>query len=257
MHAVKRIAGAVLGVAAWWLVSCREIPAPEDGVLALSPIQLPSPGLVAGDTMRDSTGVAAPLRVTAYAIDGEPLSPQPATTFIALDLYAHFDGPLLVGDSIGKTVRVVGNVGTLQTQLANVKVTASPDTLVAADSVLQRKTYSLNAGDTVSISPELSVLVQNLASGTATGVEAVIVRYAIDRAPAGNGSGPTVVLHSGTVRSSRDTTDASGRASRTARLRIAALSPPFATDTVLVSATSSYRGVTLGTVIFTIIYTNQ
>jgi len=255
MHAVKRIAGAVLGVAAWWLVSCREIPAPEGGVLALSPIQLPSPGLVAGDTMRDSTGLAAPLRVMAYALDGEPLSPQPTTTFIALDLYAHFAGPLLIGDSVGKTVRVVGSVGTLQSQLANVKVTASPDTLVAADSILHRKTYSINAGDTVSISPDLNVLVQHLAA-TAAGVEAVVVRYAIDQAPAGNGSGPTVVLANGTVPSSRDTTDASGRAARTARLLIAALGA-FAVDTVLVSATSSYAGRVLGTVIFTIIYTNQ
>jgi hypothetical protein len=256
MADVRRIAGAVLGVTAWWLVSCREIPAPEGGVLSLSPLMLPSPGLVVSDTMRDSTGMVAPLRVTAYALDGEPLSPQPTATFIVLEpTWAHMAGPLLVGDSVGKIVRVVGTVGSLQSQIASVKVTASPDTLVAADSILHRKSYSLNAGDTVSISPELGVLVQNLAT-TATGVEAVIVRYTIDRAPTGNGQGPTVVLASGTVPSSRDTTDASGRAARTARLRIAALTT-FTIDTVLVSATSSYRGITLGTVVFTIIYTNQ
>lgn len=254
MPDVKRISGAVLGAITWWLVSCREIPAPEGGVLALSPIMLPSPGLVAGDTMRDSTGFVAPLRVTAYALNGDSLSPQPTATFVVLDTGAHLAGALLIGDNVGRTVRVVGTVGSLQTQFASVKVTALPDTIVAADSIVHRKAYSINAGDTVSVSPELSVLVQNLA--TSAGVEAVIVRYVIDRAPPTTGSGATVVLASGNVRSSRDTTDASGRAARTARLRIAALNR-FTTDTVMVSATAAYRGVILGTVIFTIIYTNQ
>jgi hypothetical protein len=257
MADVKRVSGALLGAIAWWLVSCREIPAPEGGVAALSPILLPSPGLVAGDTMRDSIGLVAPLRITAYGADGEALSPQPPLTFVVLDTGAHLAGDLLVGDDAGTTVRVVATVGSLQSQFASVKVTATPETIVAADSVLHRKSYSINAGDTASISPELGVLVQNLAGSTAAGVEAVIVRYAIDQAPVGNGSGPTVVLASGNVRSSRDTTDASGRAARTARLRIAALSPPFAVDTVVVSATAAYRGVSLGTVFFTIIYTNQ
>jgi hypothetical protein len=256
MPDVKRISGAVLGAIGWWLVSCREIPAPEGGVAALSPIFLPSPGLVAGDTMRDSTGLVAPLRITAYGVDGEVLPSQPPLTFVVLDTGAHMVDALLLGDNAGRTVRVVGTVGSLQSQFASVKVTAEPDTLVAADSILHRKAYSINAGDTVSISPELSVLVQNLAGTAAAGVEAVIVRYAIDQAPTGNGSGPTVVLASGNVRSSRDTSDAGGRASRTARLRIAALGS-FATDTVLVSATASYRGASLGTVVFMVIFTNQ
>jgi hypothetical protein len=253
MADVRRIAGVILGAAAWWLVSCREIPAPDGGVFSISPIRLPLPGLVAGDTMRDSLGLVAPLRVIAYAADGEPLSPEPEMTFVALDTAAHFAGALLIGDNVG-SVRVVGSVGSLQSAVATVKVTLAPDTLVPADSVAFAKSYSIPA-DTIAISPELGVVVQHL--GTATsGVEAVVVRYTIDQAPTGNGQGATVVLHSGNARSDRDTTDATGRAARTARLRINALTT-FASDTVLISATSSYRGVTLGTVQFTVIYTKQ
>ena len=259
MLVVGRITGATFGALTWcliWcLIGCRELPAPEGGILSLSPIMLPSPGLVAGDTMRDSSGSVAPLRVTAYAVDGQPLAPQPEAAFVVLDTGAHLAGALLVGDSVGRTVRVVGTVGSFQTQLATVKVTALPDTLIPADSLVFRKSYSLISGDTVATSPDLSVLVRHV-TPSATGVEAVIVNYSIDRAPTGNGQGPTVVLTSGTMRSSRDTTDASGRAARTARLRLVALSA-FGAYTVAVSVTSSYRGRILGTVQFLVIYMKQ
>jgi hypothetical protein len=244
-----------LGVITCWVVGCRDLPAPEGGVQSVSPIRLPSPGLVAGDTMRDSTGSVAPLRVTAYALDGDSLSPQPDPTFVVLDTGAHLAGALLVGDSIGKTVRVVGTIGSLQTQFASVKVTAMPDTLVPADSLVFRKSYSLLGGDTEATSAELGVIVRHLLP-TPAGVEAVIVRYSIDRAPASSGQDSAVVLMNGSARSSRDTTDASGRAARTARLRILNLTPASTgTDTVEISATASYGGRVLGLVQFLVIFT--
>ena len=250
----RRIAVTVAGAAAWWLISCREVPAPENGVFSLSPVRLPLPGLVAGDTMRDSLGAVAPLEIIAYGADGEPLSPQPATTFIVLDTIAHTAGVLLIGEEPG-TARVLGAVGTLQTQPIPVKITLSPDVLVAADSVLHHKSYSILSGDTVIVSPDLNVLVQHVGTPNA-GVEAVIVRYTIDQAPPSNGQGPTVVLYSENAPSMRDTTDGSGRAARRARLRLAALTP-VAEDTVRISATSSYRGQSIGVVQFTIVYTKQ
>lgn len=204
--------------------------------------------------MRDSLGAIAPLEVVAYGLDGQPLSPQPAPTFIVLDTLAHTAGVLLIGEETG-TSRVIGSVGSLQTEPATVKITLSPDVLVAADSVIHHRTYSILGGDTVIVSPDLNVLVQHLAAPN-TGVEAVIVRYTIDEAPPSNGQGPTVVLFSETSASTRDTTDASGRAARRARLRLAALASP-AEDTVRVSATAAYRGQSIGSVQFTIVYTRQ
>jgi hypothetical protein len=257
MRSARRVAGAVLGAAGWWTVSCRDIPAPADGVLSVSAIILPAPGLVAGDTLRDSTGLAAPLRVIAYDFSGDPLDPQPVPTFVVIDTGAHLvDGVFLVGDSVGRTVEVVGSVSGIQTLPASVKVTLAPDTLVASDSIVHHKSYTLISGDTIVNSAELATIVQHLGGSTPTGVDAVIVRYSIDRAPAGNGQGPTVLLLNGTLLSSRDTTANGGRASRVARLRLNALSA-FVSDTVVVSATSSYRGLSLGTVQFTIIYTKQ
>lgn len=253
---LRRLRGTllvVLGVAAWTLPSCRDIPAPEGNVQSLGPLRFPLPGLVAGDTMRDSTGAVAPLTLVAFDVANDTVANVPAT-FVTLDTGAHLSGALLIGDSPGVTVRVVGEAAGLETQPASVKVTLSPDTLVALDSGIYHQSYRLYAGDTVAASPELAASVRHRSGATTSGVEAVIVKYSIDRAPPSNGQGASVVLMGGSTPSSRDTTDAAGRASRVARLRVAALST-FAVDTVLVSATASYRGQSIGTVTFTVIFT--
>lgn len=242
-------AGATLG---WYVLSCTEVPAPEGGVVSISNVRRPSPGVVVGDTMRDSTGMVAPLRVIAYGIDDEPLAAPPPASFVALDTTAHLSGSRLIGDRVG-IVRVVGKVGTLQTRPDTIPVTLSPDTLVRSDSTLHRVSYSLT-GDTVVNSGELGTIVQHLLPA-ASGVQAVIVKYAITKSPTGKSS-PTALLMSGTRESARDTSDGSGRASRVARLRLNALGS-LGVDTVLVDATASYRGRTIGVVTFTVVFTKQ
>ena len=253
MPSARKVVAVTFGAVAWWLVSCRDIPAPEGGVLSLAPLRLPSPGLVAGDTMRDSTGLAAPLTVVAYGVNGDTLK-NVVASFVALDTGAHVSGFWLIGDIMGKTVRVIGSVAALQTQPVSVKVTTSPDTMVPADSTLHRKTYSLIMGDTIVNTADLSTLVRHK---PATGVEAVVVKYAILRLPAGNpAKGPALLLMNGNTPSDRDTSDAGGRAARTARLRLLA-KDTVAVDTAIVSATSSYRGRTLGSVTFVLVFTRQ
>lgn len=242
---------ATLLVAA--VTSCRDVPAPAGGVLSLSPLLLPAPAVVAGDTIRDSTGAAAPLRVIAYGVDGEPVDPQPTPTFVVLDSGAHVSGAWLVGDRAGATVKVVGAVAGIQTQARSVLVTLRPDTLVAADSTHQVRRFTFPR-DTAA-SADLNVLVRNTVA-TPTGVDGVIVRYEIAYAPPVVGSGATAVLLSGSVASSRDTTSEGGRASRAVRLRLAA-ADPTRTDSAVVTATASYRGQSLGLVQFTIVFQPQ
>jgi hypothetical protein len=78
----------------------------------------------------------------------------------------------------------------------------------------------------------------------------------IERAPPGNGNGPTLLLMNGGVESDRDTTDGSGRTSRTARFLLAAKTAQTS-DTASVSATASYRGRAIGRVLFTLIFSVQ
>lgn len=248
----RRGAALVFATLGWYLLSCTEVPAPAGGVVSISGIRRPSPGLVAGDTLRDSTGLVAPLRVIAYGLDDQPLDPQPAVTFVSLDTVARLAGNYLIGNQTG-TARIVGIVGPLQTRVDTIPVTLSPDTLVQSDSILHRVTYTL-AGDTVVNSGELGTLVQHRLP-TASGVQAVVVKYTITRSPTGTSAPTAVIVNSGRL-SDRDTTDASGTASRVARLRLAALGN-FVSDTVMVDATASYRGRTLGVVTFTVVFTKQ
>ena len=88
MRSARKVIAVTFGAVGWWLVSCRDVPAPEGGVASLAPLRLPSPGVVAGDTMRDSVGLAAPLTVVAYAVNGDTLKNITAS-FVALDTGAH------------------------------------------------------------------------------------------------------------------------------------------------------------------------
>ena len=239
-----RPAAIALGAFAWWLVSCRDIGNPPGGVMSLSPVLLPSPGLVAGDTLRDSTGVVAPIKVVAFGVKGDTIA-NAATTFVVLDTGAHLSGNFVIGDVAGKKVRIVGTVEGLQTRPETLKVTVSPDTLVAADSVLHRRSYAA-IGDTVFASADLATTISHKGGG---GVEAVIVRYAFEFTPLG----ATQTLVNGNVKSDRDTSDASGRASRSMRIQ-RAKKVTGQGDTTYVNATASYRGREIGRVRFTLIF---
>ena len=243
-------------VVAAMLAGCRELPAPEGGVQALSGIVLPSPGLVVGDTMRDSLGVATPLRVVAFDENGDTISPAPAAVFVVFDTTARLEGEFLVGRSTGRA-RLIATVAGLTSRLDTVTVTLEPDTIVRADSTRHVRRVNVLSGDTTFASADLNVIVQNRAGATAAAVPAVIVKYTLTRAPSGapGGSGPTVVFVGGSAAQARDTTNADGRAARSIRLRLAA--QPQLTDSAIVAATASYRGQTLGTVQFTIVFQTQ
>lgn len=236
------------------LASCRDVPAPESGVLSVSPLMLPYPSVVVGDTMRDSLGVAAALRVIAYGVGGTAVDPQPAATFVLLDTgVAHLAGAHLIGDKAGSTVRIVGNVAGIQTLPQLALVTLKPDTLVPADSTHQVHLFVFPR-DTAATA-DLNVQVQNTAGASRSGVDGIIVRYDVTRSPPVVGSGASVILLNGNALSTRDTTAGSGKASRTLRFRLAAAAP--VTDSAFVSATASYRGQALGVVQFTIVFKSQ
>ena len=229
-------------------IGCRAIPAPVDGVLALSPILLPSPGVVAGDTLRDSTGRAAPLRVVAFGLHGEgDTITTVVPTYVVLDPGAHVtpDG-YVIGDSVRPSpVRIVATVGTLQTSAANLSVTPLPDS-IGPTGATTLATVTWAPTDTTARSAALGATV--LATGLVPpqGVQAVIVRYAIVSAPPGFNNAVTGILlgASGTP-TTADTTNTSGQVAPTIRVRPAALAVPSAPDSFVVTATASYRGVPL------------
>lgn len=256
---MRRLSMARVVILAAVVAGCRDLPTPAGGVQAISRVILPSPGLVVGDTMRDSLGAVAPLRVVAFDENGDTILPAPAAGFILLDSTARLADDLLIGRTVGRA-RLIATVAGLQTQMDTAIVTLRPDTLAATDSVRHVRIVPgarILAGDTSFASGDLGVVVRHRDSATVTGVDAVVVRYTITRSPTGDGSGsgPTVVFVGGSATAARDTTANEGRAAKSIRLRIAAR--PQLPDSAIVTATASYRGRALGIITFTIVFQTQ
>jgi hypothetical protein len=241
------LAGAALAVA---MLSCGEVPTLPDGIAYISTIILPAPAVALGDTMRDATGKATPLRIDAFGQDGEPIPVDPTyvvTTVPGKSATVTAVG-FVIGDSL-RSVRVVGRVGDrLQTPAATFDVVRQPDS-IAATVATKIVLGPVSEGEVFSISSPLTVLVSSGATAIRSAIRGIIVQYAVTRIFPASAAIPdtTIVLIDDanrfalpTGRLSVDTTDAQGQASR--RLR----APPFGYDSVEVEATArNLKGIPL------------
>src|SRR5206468_1510565 len=131
---IRRTAALLLIVGALSAVACIDMSAPS-GPATISVLLLPSPSVVAGDTMRDSAGVVAPLRVIAYDANSTPI-PGAIAQFFLTDTTAtgHIaNSDLLVGDQVG-SLHVLGQISWVQTKVVVVPVTIQPTILARGSS---------------------------------------------------------------------------------------------------------------------------
>ncbi|HEY0995568.1 MAG TPA: hypothetical protein VGD77_06230 [Gemmatimonadaceae bacterium] len=237
---------------------CLKISEPGSGVFTLSELKLPWPSVVVNDTLRDSTGRAAPLRVIGVTAAGDTVDDAP--TWVVLDRGLHVTAQgFVIGDSIRSGARLVGQVGGLQSPVATLLVVPAPVLARAEPATIAPVTWKRALGDTSHVaSPGLGVRV--LGGGDpAPGVGGWIVSYTILSQPAPVGDSPAAYLGDGVNRrTATDTTDASGLASRVVVLRPVAASTTGA-DTVVVQATVRYRGsdVPGSPVLFTVPFRRQ
>jgi hypothetical protein len=235
MHRRLLLWGGAVVLAA---IACVDTSAPKGGVVSISALLLPSPSVVKGDAMRDSTGAPAPLRVTAYDDRNQPVAGLQSDFFI-LDRGAHFQPvDILVGDSLS-TVRVVGTIGGLQTIPTPVIVTVAPVKVVSSGKIDTMRVRA-SADTSRNLSAPLSVTLSGAAD---TAVVGFVVRYRVLYAPASlPNAPPTVYIADQSGRPmSNDTTDATGKAvRRRAAFRISSLGATL--DSVVVEASVSYKG---------------
>jgi hypothetical protein len=117
-------------LAAVTLVACIELSGPGDGVFSIEPLQLQSPGIALGDSMRDTLGRALPPTVIARDKDGNIIETA-AARFFTLDRgVIVLPGGYLLGDSLRSDARIVGEVGGLQTLPVTVDVVKPPATVL-------------------------------------------------------------------------------------------------------------------------------
>lgn len=239
------------------VVACTEFYSTGNRQIAsVSSVLLPSPSVVVGDSMRDSAGNVAPLRVQAFGPNGELLT-DVDVQFVVTDTsgaLAVNSAAIALGLKQSNTSTLVGQVSRsgaqselIQTNQVTLPVTVAPDTLIQAvksDTILfDLATDSLSS----SLVVPLAVTVKGGANRD-VGAIGFIVRYAIDSAPPSDPGEPEVVLQSTTGKpSTADTTDNAGLASLNLRLRLTGIKNPAvlagnASDSVIVRARLSYRG---------------
>jgi len=225
------IVGAVVAAA---IAGCVEISDNADNVLSLEFDSLPSPSVVLGDSLRDTTGTIAAPVVRAFNYQGEEIA-SPPVRFHAPDPGITIDSitGVIRGDSLRSTpARVVASVGSLQA-VQRLDVTLRPDAVTAVNGrdTLQ---YSL-LDSTLNVSEQLTV---GLTHGTAP-ADSAVQSYVISFAVVSQVDPLAAELVSGAKISPIDTTDASGVAGRAVKIR-----PIYFTgvDSVIVNATVKFRG---------------
>jgi len=174
---MARFAGAAL-VAGGVALGCGDVPTLQDGVAYISAVELPLPAVAAGDTLRDSLGRVAPLRVRAFGRDSQEITGLEVSflpTVLPAGVTIDANGILVARDTVG-SVQIVGRVGDrLQTTIATLQIVPDPTTIV-------RQAGDL-AGDTSLALPALRpipVTVKGVYRGDSTTVNGIIVRYRID-----------------------------------------------------------------------------
>jgi hypothetical protein len=236
------VAAAVVAAAA--VGACTDVGTAPDAIVALAFDTLPYPSVVAGDTMRDSLGRAAPLRAIAYNANGD-LMVNPSVRYLALDTGVDINaaGYLVATTRIGGTVRVVAAAATLQSLQKTVTITHAPTLLAASDAVFDTLHYK--APDVITnASKPMTVKLTRDSAGTPVGVPGFLVSWQASYHGSVLAKNDTTLASLWTDGSSRamsvvDTTGADGTAARSLRIRSTQL--PVA-DSFLVFASVRYRG---------------
>lgn len=220
-------------------VACSDFgTAPDDAVsIEFSPPQLGV--VVAGDTLRDSTGAVEPLLARVFNADDELIAGAPLRYFALDSGTAIVDSltGIVVGGQTG-TVRVIASVDGLQSQPITLPITYRPDSAYALDSLRDTVNYSIANPAANVRAMGVHVAHDSVIAGvdSSVGVAGWRVRYRIVE-PAGLPPADTLgtlLVHVSTGRPfSVDTTDANGDATRV-RLRIAQRAP--VPDSVVVEA---------------------
>ena len=114
MNERSRRARIVAGGALLAAVSCAELGTGIGNVSYLAFDGIPWPALIAGDTLRDSLGVASPLRAHAYDARGREITEAPFRYFtLDTGVVVDSNGTMRATTRRDGTVRVVASLGGL------------------------------------------------------------------------------------------------------------------------------------------------
>lgn len=233
MRAIRAILAA--GVLA---AACADTDTGPNVATSIEFSALPFPAVVAGDTLRDTSGIAAPLRAVVFNSDNEEIVDAPVR-YAALETVATVDsvsGVVVAGGNADTTARLVAYVGALQAAPQRLSLVPRPDS-VGPSGTIDTLRYSV-IDTTQNLSGELAVRVVHHGLTDDVPVRDWIVTFAL--ADAADSVRARVVTDD-RRRSAADTTSAAGVAARKVMLFPAGLTSPR--DSIAVLARVRYRGM--------------
>ena len=258
----RRAAGPLAALVALWIAeACLDITSNVPSIASITPVILPFPSVVVGDSSRNINGAITPLRIVAFAANGDTL-PDILVKFFAADSTNGLVVDSLTGMAFGKALSgsagVVAQVrqangvgGFIQTNVVAFPVVPVPDSGTrSADTTF---TFAGDVAPTDTLNARLlsQPLTVTVHAGGDTLVQKYVVEFRIDSAPTprAGSSGPTVVLRGNGADSTIAVTNAAGQASLQLRVRPSAMPQDVQagqkTDTVFVSVRVQYQGNSL------------
>jgi hypothetical protein len=239
---VKHRWGGALVAATIVVAACIDLSTDPDEIVAIEFVDLPWPSVVAGDTLRDSSGAVAPLVARLFDGDGDVV-PGPVE-FITQETSIHVVlGDRLVADdtATGKAGIFASTTG-VQSIVRQIEIVAAPDS-IAADGTIVPLDWVVPDDPQLNVSQPLGVRVYTAAGA---GVRSWVIRFQLEaggrQIPESDTTQIYLVADNGRP-SYADTTDLSGKASRRLRLRVVpGLVPP---DSAVITVSAAYRGIPL------------
>jgi hypothetical protein len=240
----QRVAPLAGAAALALAVACGDIITDPSAVASVQ-LRRAYPSVVSGDSLRDSSGIVAPLEVLAYNYRNEQLADAPLT-FTAIDTLVEIGSTGRIrgrGDPGGRG-RVAVSAGGLQV-LDTIPVTARPDS-VAGGVVVRDTVLTVSSGTIVYYPPtdELQVRVLNVQGALLNPVESWLVSFQVQfhgrLLPPTDTAAAYLVQSQNSTRPSWVDTTSGGSAGRRVRVRADSLAP--AGDSVIVFATVRHRG---------------
>jgi hypothetical protein len=242
---------ALLGIGALGVIACADLAdGPTDAAsLEFEPFAFPSVEI--GDSLRDTTGVARPIRAIARTLGGAEI-PEAPLRYAARESLVVID--TLTGHLVPDTSLSPGQINLIARFASSLQIAARIPTTRGPDTVARTDTASLvtspdaigpTAIDRNSVA--FSVQVQGRdRSGTRVNVEHWLVRFAVvsPANPRNDTTAAVFLIREDNARpSSLDTTANNGLASRRIRVRPDLFPRPGLTvDTVVVEAAVMRRG---------------
>ncbi|MFN8571889.1 MAG: hypothetical protein U0132_07515 [Gemmatimonadaceae bacterium] len=236
----RRLTAAAIALLA--LAGCIDLSTNPDEIVAIEFAPLGYTAVVMGDTLRDSTGVLAPMSTKMIDGAGNVVSGQ-AVTYVALDsLLQVTTAGLAIAKNTAGTARIVATGGGLQSVTRSVDVVSRPDSL-AVDNRPDTLRLGIPDDPAVNITGEFRLkLVSKTVPVTFPKSWVVYYRLTYQGTDVAPGDTSLLFLVNEQGRPAvADTTDTQGLVSRRVRFKLVPGKVP-ALDSIIVTAQASYKG---------------